>query len=245
MLHDLDLTLESLVRTEGKLNKSDIDVDFDQPTSEWSARLSRPTLNMFCYDVRENVKLRLMDRTVTRSGNRATTELPPRRVDLSYLVTAWARKIEDEHQLLWRSLVALKKHFSLAPVDCEGMLRLQSRDINLKVADMSDNPMNLIDLWSVLDNQMKLGFTVVATIELDTDISFEGPLVLEAEIRVGTSNPDANPRHPEILGEYGEIRHTGDRERFEETGEKHVETEYSVGRVEPKDEEEGGQANGE
>ena len=115
MLHDLDKTLETLVRTEGNLNRSEIDVDFDQPTSEWSARLGRPTLNMFCYDVRENVKLRMMDRTVTRNGARATTDIPPRRMDVSYLVTAWARKVEDEHQVLWRALAALKKYFSLEP----------------------------------------------------------------------------------------------------------------------------------
>ena len=108
---------------------------------------------------------------------------------------------------------------------------------------MSDNPMNLVDLWSVLDNQMKLGFTVIATIELDLDLTMEGPLVLEGEIRVGTRDPESTRRHPELIGEYGEIRHIGDREKFEQSDERHVKTEYSVGRVEPKDEEEGGQAD--
>jgi hypothetical protein len=110
---------------------------------------------------------------------------------------------------------------------------------------MTDNPINMVDLWSVLDNQMKLGFIVVATIELDTDISFEGPLVLEAEIRVGRKNEASSRRNPELIGQYGEIRHKGDLEKFENTGERHVETEYAVGHVEPKEEEEGGQADGE
>ena len=35
-----------------------VDIVFDQPKREWSARVSRPTLNLFLYDIRENQKLR-------------------------------------------------------------------------------------------------------------------------------------------------------------------------------------------
>lgn len=225
MLHDLDQTLEKLIYTEGKLNRSEIDIAFEQPNGEWSSRLSRPTLSLWCFDLRENIKLRTMDRQYVRNGNTAKTSFPARRMDLSYLVTAWARKIEDEHQLIWRALAALKRFTTLVPSECEGALRYQTRDIPLTVADMSENPTNLVDLWSVLDNQMHLGFIVVATVELDTEIGFEGPLVLEAQIRVGTSSDPAK-RRPEIAGEFTEIQHSGDREYFDKTGEKQITTRY-------------------
>lgn len=238
MLHDLDQTLENLIYTEGKLNKKEIDISFEQPTSEWSARLSRPTLNFWCFDLRENVKLRTMDRQYTRNGTTAKTTFPPRRMDLSYLVTAWARKVEDEHQLLWRALAVLKRFTNLVPAECEGILRYQTRDIPLTVADMTDNPINLVDLWSVMDNQMRLGFITVATVELDTEIGFEGPLVLEAFIRVGTA-ADPTRRHPELDGEYVEIQHKGDLERFEKTGEKKISTTYVKKHHEPEEDAEG------
>ena len=187
MLHDMDKTIERLLVEEGKLNKKEIDIAFDQPTGEWSAHLRRPTLNCWCFDLRENLKLRSMERMVTRENNTGRTSFPARRMDLTYLVTAWARKIEDEHQLLWRALATIKRFTKLAPEECEGILRYQQQDIQLLVADMSVVHANLVDLWSVLENQMRLGFTVVATVELDIELAFEAPLVLEAMIRVGQS----------------------------------------------------------
>ena len=188
MLHDLDKTLERVLFEEGKLNKSEIDIAFDQPTGEWATHLRRPTINCWCFDLRENLKFRSMERAVTRNDKTGRTGFPPRRVDLIYLVTAWARKVEDEHQLLWRALATLKRFPKLPPSECEGLLRYQQQDIQLLVADMSDIHVNLVDLWSVLENQMRLGFTVAATIELDVEIGFEAPLVLEAFIRVGQAD---------------------------------------------------------
>lgn len=187
MLHDLDKTLEKILITEGKINKGEINIAFEQPTGEWSARLNRPTLNFWCFDLRENVKLRTMERSVSRNNNIGQSSFPPKRFDLTYLVTAWARKMEDEHQLLWRALGALKRVPKLPPEACEGLLRYQRQDIQLLVADMTNSQINLVDLWSVLENQMRLGFTVVATVELDVELGFESPLVLEAEVRVGQS----------------------------------------------------------
>ncbi len=68
------------------------------------------------------------------------------------------------------------------------MLRYQSRDVPLLVADTSSTSVNLVDLWGVLDNQMRLGFTLIATVELDLELSIEAPLVFEATIRVGSSD---------------------------------------------------------
>jgi hypothetical protein len=195
MLHDLDKTLEKLIMKEGNIPSGEIDVTFDQPTGEWSSRLSRPTLNCWCFDMRENLKLRSVDRNVERmNGNLARTTFAPRRIDLTYLVTAWTRKAEDEHQLLWRALVALKRYSSLDPKNCEGDLRYQTIAIPLTVADMTNASVNLVDLWSVLENQMRLGFVVTATVELDTQAAFETPLVLEATMRIGEPRLDETQR---------------------------------------------------
>ncbi len=188
MLHDLNKTLEKVLVQRGNLTANQIDISFEQPNGQWSARLSRPTLNCWCFDLRENLKLRNMEMTTNRSGNHSKTSLAPRRMDLTYLVTAWAGKIEDEHHLLWRGLAALKRVSSLSPNECEGMLRYQTHDVPLLVADASNITTNLVDLWGVLDNQMRLGFTMMATVELDVELSIEAPLVLEATIQLGTAD---------------------------------------------------------
>ncbi len=212
MLHDLDKTLENILISEGNLKKSDIDISFDQPTGEWTARLNRPTLNCWCFDLRENLKLRTMEKSVVRNNNRGRTRFPPRRIDLTYLVTAWARKTEDEHQLLWRALSVLKRFSKLAPGSCEGELQYQEQDILLTVADMAYSNVNMVDLWSVLENQMRLGFIMVATLELDTEVGFEGPLVLEAFVRVGQAD---EPSEEEMTALDVELKHKASEEQIE------------------------------
>lgn len=191
MIQDLDKTLEKLIVERGKLNRNEIDLSFEQPTGEWSARLNRPTLSCWCFDLRENVKLRSMDMTATHRDNHARIALRPLRYDLMYLVTAWARRIEDEHQLLWRALGALVQVPRLDPNECEGGLRDQMFDIPLVVGNITDRMPSMTDLWSVLDNQMRLGFTLVVTLALDSGRGFDAPLVLEKQISVGQAE------HPE------------------------------------------------
>ena len=191
MLHDLNKSLEKLLIQRGNITPNQIDISFEQPNGQWSARLSRPTLSLWCFDLRENIKLRSMEMTTNRNGGTGRRTFGPRRIDLTYLITAWASKIEDEHQLLWRALAALKRVPSLDTKDCEGLLRYQNHDVPLLVADTSSTTVNLVDLWGVLDNQMRLGFMLTATVELDLELSLEAPLVLEATIRLGSSDDPA------------------------------------------------------
>ena len=198
MLHDLNNTFKRILIDQGKLDRGTIDIDFEQPTSEWSSHLSLPTINMWCFDVRENVKLRNMDMRVADNGNSATLKLPPLRFDVTYLVTAWAREVEDEHQLLWRALGTLAQIRSLTPEACEGGLREQQYDIPIAVAQAAETSVNMSDLWSVLDNQMRLGFWVAATLAIESGYEYETPLVLERRIGVGQSD-DPRERTLDVL----------------------------------------------
>jgi hypothetical protein len=188
MIQDLDKTLKKLLVENGKLQRSKIDIAFEQPTAEWASRLSTPTINCWCFDVHENVKLRNMEMRVSDNGRQATLRLPPMRFELTYLVTAWAREVEDEHQLLWRALGALAKTRVLKPEICVGALKDQPYDIPITVAQAGEMSVNYSDLWSVLDNQMRLGFTVMATLAFDPEIGFEVPLVLERHIGIGQAD---------------------------------------------------------
>lgn len=205
MLEDLDRSFERLIKDTGNLS-GDIDISFELPNRDWSARLSRPTLNCFCFDMRENQRLRHVDHQVTRNGTHGRITLPPRRVDLTYLVTAWARKIEDEHRLLWRVFSVFKRTPVLARSRCEGALRQSLVDIPLITADFSppNERFNLVELWSVLDNQMRLGFVVTATVEFETAYVEEAPLVFEATFTVGQS---FTPESETLNVVSGEIKH--------------------------------------
>lgn len=188
MIVDFNRTVKRLLHENGKLGRSEVDIAFEQPTGDWSSRLNRPTLNLWCFDMRENMRLRSMEMRTQRNGNMGSRNWVPRRFDLMYLVTAWARKVDDEHQLLWRALTTLMRFPSLPPRNCEGLLQYQSHDVILMTATVPDEqPVNLVDLWGVLDNQMRLGFTLIATVELDPEMGTEAPLVLEKTLRFGQS----------------------------------------------------------
>lgn len=195
MLQDIDKTLETILYERGNIARRDVDIAFDQPTGDWASRISRPTINCWCFDIRENLSLRAAGMRVEKNNNHAQKSFPARRMDVTYLVSSWAREVEDEHNLLWRSLSTLKRIPHWRPSDCADNLRYQSRNMPTLVADMSEASFNLTDLWGVLDNRMKLGFIFRITVELETDILDEPPLVLKSTITVGQS---ARPQDYEI-----------------------------------------------
>ena len=57
MIHDVDESLRTLVRREA-LNGSRVEIGFDAPTREWSARQNTPTVSLYLYDIREDLQRR-------------------------------------------------------------------------------------------------------------------------------------------------------------------------------------------
>jgi hypothetical protein len=55
----------------------------------------------------------------------------------------------------------------------------------LTIGQVSETAANFADLWGVLDNEMRLGFNLQATLALDPERGFEEPLVLERRVGIG------------------------------------------------------------
>jgi len=184
MLTDLDESLKALLTSGIPIDNKDVDISFDQPGREWSAKLSRPTINLYLYDVRENTELRQTNWVVERGDNgQATKKRPPRRIDLAYLVTAWTSTAEDEHRLLWRALWALLRHPELPKSILHGGLKDADVPIRSSVAQPDEIP-NVADLWGVLDNELRPSLHLVATLPLDLGQVITGPLVRSKRILV-------------------------------------------------------------
>src|ERR1700693_5390653 len=104
MFADLDETIRQLLIRDVPHDLSEVDVSFEAPDRERSGRLSRPTINCFLYDVRENLEMRATgcDQMRSNTNGPPTSRRLPARVDATYQITIWARAPEDEHHLLWR-----------------------------------------------------------------------------------------------------------------------------------------------
>lgn len=193
MIDDLDEVLRQLLIREMPIKNNEIDIAFDQPKKEWSARLSRPTLNLYLYDVRENAKLRQTSQgwnIEQRADGTIAQQRRPVRVDLHYLMTVWATEPEDEHRLLTRALMALFRYQSLPKELLPESLREQPTPIPLKIAqyDTLDKPS---DFWNVMDNQQRPAVVCVVTLALNPFQLITGPMVRGREVRIGQASEPA------------------------------------------------------
>lgn len=192
MINDLDDALRQLLLREVDVKNNRIEVAFDQPKREWSARLNRPTLNLFLYDVRENSKLRqtrpAWDRRATAEGQFETRRRPVR-VDLHYLLTAWATEPDDEHYLLTLALLALFRTPELPAELLPESLRDQPVPITLMVAQ-EDSLRNPAEVWSAMDNELRPSIPLVITLALNPYHPILETMVRTRELRFG---PAADP----------------------------------------------------
>ncbi len=196
MISDLDETIKRLLREQIPLDPSEVDVSFEVPDREWSARISKPTLNCYLYDVRENRTLRDADWTVERGQKTVTRQRPPIRVDLSYLVTAWTQAPEDEHTLLWHTMATLLRFPTLPESVLHGALREHKQPILTQAIQPDGVLRSPGEFWSALENQLKPSLSYVVTMALEREKLVAGPPVFTWTTRVGKRVPfdPANPR---------------------------------------------------
>jgi hypothetical protein len=201
MIEDLDEVLRQLLIRELPIKNGEVDIAFDQPKREWSARLSRPTLNLFLHDLNENKKLRQTHPAweVARNDNgTATKRRKPVRMDLHYMITAWATEPEDEHRLLSRTLMALFRFPYLPKEILPERLQDQPVQIPLSVAQ-TEELRNPADLWSAMDNEQRPSIDCVITLALNPYEPVTGPLVRTRELRMGVSRrPQWQQLDPEV-----------------------------------------------
>jgi hypothetical protein len=189
MIDELDEVLKKLLIRELPIQNGEVDIQFDQPKREWSSRVSRPTLNIFLYDIRENQKLRQtqpMWETERDLNGNATQRRKPVRVDLHYMLTAWATEPEDEHRLLSRALMALFRFANLPEDLLTEELQTQGKQIPVMAAQYSELN-NSTDIWNVLDNEMRPAISLIITLSIDPYAPLTVPLVRQREIRIGPS----------------------------------------------------------
>jgi hypothetical protein len=189
MIDDLDEVLRQFLIRDLPIKNGEVDIKFDQPKREWSARVSRPTLNLFLYDIRENQKLRQTQpawEMVRNDDGTVTKRRKPARVDLHYMITAWAAEAEDEHRLLSRTLMALFRYPHLPEELLPESFQGQPVPIPIMVAQY-DELRTPTDVWNVLDNEMRPALACIVTLAIDPYLPIVTPLVRTRELRIGPS----------------------------------------------------------
>ena len=184
MFQDVDNTLKELLLQKVPIIKNTgIDIRFEIPNTDWETKLQKPTINLFLYDIRENLELRSNERFLTRNGGTGMETRDPVRMDLSYMITVWTKEIGDEHQLLGNILKTLLRYPILPTEVLQGEMLNQSLPLRAWVTQPEQTP-SAWDFWTALEGRLKAGLSYVVTVPVQPFDPVEVPLVTEKVIKL-------------------------------------------------------------
>jgi hypothetical protein len=208
MIQDLDESLRALLMSElqqieGLPGIDSLTVTFDPPPSADADTGSRPRVNLYFYNVRENRALRDNNYHYTRRPGSEQKETDRQRgaiaLDLSFLLTVHAPGGPTlEHRLLSEALGILMRHDSLPTACLMGALRQLTRnEVRLSVAQPDDtahsDPMLL---WQALGGRLRPAIGIIVTMPFNPFTPDRVRLVREVVMGIGPGIPPHGPLRP-------------------------------------------------
>jgi hypothetical protein len=189
MLADLDETLRALLKEELERHGFEgVDIAFDAPSRDWSGQLSKPTVNLFLYDLREAESLRSSEWARVKQDGRMVESRPPMVMECSYAVTAWTQAVEDEHRLLSQVLAILFAYPQLPQERLNGRLVNGSQPWPIK-GRIGQGKGEKSDFWSAVGGQYKVSLDYVVRLSVESGAKKErGPEVRTQTVRTSLSD---------------------------------------------------------
>ena len=186
MIDDLDRTVEELLKRElAPALVEQVAISFAAPDAEFPpSSVTLPAVDLFLYDIRENLELRRTGWIVEHSDNgTATKRQVPVRVDCSYLITAWASESStsralDEHRLLSEVMKVLIRHPMIPEVLLQGALKGQEPPLPSSTLQPG-RLQSVAEFWQALGGKPKaaLNYTVTIGIVPEQVVETEMPVV--------------------------------------------------------------------
>ncbi|MFD9890226.1 DUF4255 domain-containing protein [Amycolatopsis sp. NPDC059027] len=211
MIHEVDEALRTLI-TDGAWLGSQIEVVFEAPTKEWAARRNGPTINVFLYDVREDLARRSTGRMEEHDerGELRGWRPPPRWYHLAYLVTAWTTRPQDEHRLLSALLARFGATEQLPRRTLAGSLADTGLTLPLQAARPLGEGRSLSELWSALGGELKPSIDLLVTAPQLGELTPVGPSVTDGLV-LSVEEERRRLRYPEpaTTGPHGDVPEFG------------------------------------
>lgn len=203
MLELIDESIESFLRATVPLSASDVDVSFEAPEREWSAKLNRPTVNIFLWDIKRSTdRARTGMEEYEKDGVKMRRLALPR-VELRYLVTAWTSDHQDERALLG-ALLQTVLGTSVIPEDFVPPAMRELSPLTVLLTRSGDAKM---DVFKTLEGQLKPALDLLIVSDVDTGLGRPtAPGV--ADVGVAMSDRDG-ARHTATRRVAGEVRLPG------------------------------------
>ncbi len=191
MINDLDKTLSVLLKRDlpSELAQQ-VQISFATPDDQFPPQsVTLPAIDLFLYDVRENLELRSNEVYIDRrSDGTAKQTRAPVRVDFAYLITAWASDslpdpAEDEHRLLGEVMRVLLRHRTIPEEVLQGVLKIQ--EPALPVSSLQPGRLqSLGEFWQALGGKPKAALNYQITLSVEVDEVEEVHLVTDKIIKI-------------------------------------------------------------
>ena len=191
MINALDETIKALLKRDlPSALAEQVQISFGTPDDQFPPQsVTLPAIDLFLYDVRENLNLRSNEVYVERRGDgTATRTRAPVRVDFSYLVTAWPSAsvpdpAEDEHRLLGEVMRVLLRYRTIPEEVLQNDLRGQ--EVPLPVSSLQPGRLQSMgEFWQALGGKPKAALNYQVTLSIDTAKPEVVPLVTDKVIKI-------------------------------------------------------------
>jgi hypothetical protein len=167
MINEVDEALRTLVKAE-VVDGADVEVLFDAPTREWASRRNTPTVDLYLYDIREDLRHRAVGMVQRRDDTGVVVERrpPPRLFKLAYLITAWTQRPEDEHRLLTAVLACFLRFEVIPESVVPPLLRDLGYPLGVQIAYPPPEDRQVSDVWTSLGGDLKPSVDLVITMAI-------------------------------------------------------------------------------
>ena len=198
MLDLIDEAVEAFLRARVPLGAKEIDVSFEAPDRDWSSKLTRPTVNLFLWDVRRSsARARTGVEEIERDGQTMRRLALPT-IELRYLITAWTSNHGDERALLAGVMRTLLASSHLPDEFISGALG----DIRPPAMLMARTGEDHVDVFRALEGQLKPSISLIVVADVDTGLGTPvGPDVTSIGLSVSDSDTGATSSSRRVAGE--------------------------------------------
>jgi hypothetical protein len=157
-LSALEGTLLTWLREQLPLPADAGDISFDSPDPGWDATLTRPTVNLFLFDIARAAQPSVPLPPRRDPGGALTQERPAPRVSFSYLLSVWGGDVRQQHHLLGDAVRAVLRSPHLNPPADSPELAGPAQ-LNLS----ETHEVRARELWSGLGGRLRAGMVRVVT----------------------------------------------------------------------------------
>ena len=190
MIRDLSLTLQAILDDPALGTAfpelAAAQIVFDRPTESFTP--AQTTVDLFLYDIRENMELRTNEPIIQRNNGQATIHRPSIRLLCSYLLTAWpvggAEPVLQEHRLLSQAMQVLSQLPNIPAAFLKGKLAGQDPPLPMMTA-RAEGLKDPAEFWTAIGNKLRASLTVTVTLSMEAPAPETAHMVAESEIRIG------------------------------------------------------------